>query len=259
MTKKRKSYGRLEGKVAIVTGAASGIGRAIAIAFATEGAKVVISTARNRGGLIETQSMAGSSSISCLMADASVAADVAALVAHTEETFGRLDILCNNAGMISMALTEDLSEEDWDHVIDVNLKGTFLGCKYAIPAMKRGGGGSIINMGSVNSMVGSAGYSHYCAAKAGVLLLTKTVALEYAPHGIRANAICPGLIDTPMNEPYEKELGGRAAMEEMCLKLQPLGLGKAEQVAAAAVFLASDESSLITGSDILVDGGFTAQ
>jgi len=255
----RKGLDRLEGKVAIVTGAASGIGRAIALAYANEGAKVVISTARNEQGLIETQSMTSKSSVLRFMADSSVAADVEALVRFAEKTFGRLDILCNNAGTIAAALTEEISEQDWDRVIAVNLKGTFLGCKYAIPAMKRSNGGSIVNIGSVNSLVGSAGYSHYCASKAGVLLLTKTVALEYASHGIRANIICPGMIDTPMNEPYEKELGGRAAMEQMCSTLQPLGLGRPEQVAAAAVFLASDESSLITGADILVDGGFTAQ
>jgi NAD(P)-dependent dehydrogenase (short-subunit alcohol dehydrogenase family) len=251
--------GRLSGKVAIVTGAAGGIGRAIALAFANEGARVIISTARNEKGLLQTQSMGPSGSIAVRMADASVAADVEGLVAFAEEKFGRLDVICNNAGVVTAALTEDLSEQDWDRVIDVNLKGTFLGCKYAIPAMKRVNGGSIVNIGSINSFVGVPMYSHYCASKGGVLLLTKTVALEHAKDKIRANVICPGWIDTPMNEASMEEMGGRSKMEEICLTVQPLGLGRPEQVAAAAVFLASDESSLVTGTDIVVDGGFTAQ
>jgi NAD(P)-dependent dehydrogenase (short-subunit alcohol dehydrogenase family) len=251
--------GRLSDKVAIVTGAAGGIGRAIAIAYANEGAKVIISTARNEKGLLETQSMAPKGSIAVRMTDASVAADVQGLVALAEEKFGRLDVMCNNAGIATGAFTADMPEQDWDRVIAVNLKGTFLGCKYAIPAMQKVKGGSIVNIGSINSFVGVPMHGHYCASKAGVLLLTKTVALEYAKDKIRANVICPGWIDTPMNEPYMEEMGGRKKMEEACLALQPLGLGKPEQVAAAAVFLASDESSLITGTDLLVDGGFTAQ
>jgi dihydroanticapsin dehydrogenase len=250
---------RLSGKVAIVTGAAGGIGRAIAIAYANEGAKVIISTDRNEKGLLETQSMAPKGSIVGRVADASVAADVRGLVALAEDKFGRLDVMCNNAGIITSASIADMSEEDWDRVIDVNLKGTFLGCKYAIPAMKRANGGSIINIGSINSFVGEPLCGHYCASKGGVLLLTKTVALECAKDKIRANVICPGWIDTPISEPYIEELGGRKKMEEVCATLQPLGMGKPEQVATAAVFLASEESSLITGTDILVDGGFTAR
>lgn len=251
--------GRLHGKVAIVTGAASGIGRAIALAFATEGARVIASTAHNEAGLIETQAMAPRGSITCFKADASIASDAAAVVALAEEKYGRLDIMCNNAGVIASGLIEDIGEDEWDRVIAVNLKGTFLGCKYAVPAMKRAGGGSIVNLGSVNSQVGTAGYSHYCASKGAVLMLTKCVALEGARYRIRANVICPGMIDTPMNAAFEQEVGGRAAMEQACATLQPLGMGRPEQVAAVAVFLAADESSLMTGSEVTVDGGFTAQ
>jgi NAD(P)-dependent dehydrogenase (short-subunit alcohol dehydrogenase family) len=253
------TYGRLAGKVAIVTGAASGIGRAIAVAFADAGARVVASTAHNAAGLMNTQSLAPAGSMVTFMANAAAAQDVEALVAFAEKSFGRLDILCNNAGIIASGLTEHISEQEWDEVMAVNLKSAFLGCKYAIPAMRRARGGSIINLGSVNSFVGTPSYSHYCASKGGVLMLTRTVALECAKDQIRVNAICPGMIDTPMNARFEQEVGGREKLEEICLSLQPLGLGRPEQVAAVAVFLASDESSLITGADIVVDGGFTAQ
>ncbi len=251
--------GRLTGKVAIVTGGASGIGRAMALSFANEGARVVIATAHNENGLIETQAMAPNGSIERFMADASIGTDVEALVAFTEHRFDRLDIMCNNAGVLTTAPIEEMSEQEWDRVIDVNLKGTFFGCRYSIPALRRAGGGSIINIGSVNSVVASAGYGHYCAAKGGVLMLTKTVALECAAQRIRANVICPGIIDTPMNATFEQTMGGRKQFEDACLALQPLGIGRPAQVAAVAVFLASDESSLITGTEIMVDGGFTAQ
>ncbi|MGE3600851.1 MAG: SDR family NAD(P)-dependent oxidoreductase [Dehalococcoidia bacterium] len=256
---KPTGLGRLAGRVAIVTGAAGGIGRAIAVAYANEGANVVISTDRNETGLRETQAMAPAGSIVARRADSSIAADVQGLVALAETQFGRLDIMCNNAGVVTDALIEDMSEKDWDRVINVNLKGTFLGCKYAIPAMKRAGGGSIVNIGSINSFIGEALHGHYCASKGGVLLLTKTVALECAKDKIRANVVCPGWIDTPMNYEYIEALGGRAKVEEALAAMQPLGMGKPEQVAAVAVFLASEESSLVTGTDILVDGGFTAQ
>ena len=251
--------GRLDGKVAIVTGAAGGIGRGIAIAFAQEGAKVVISTDRNQKGLAETRSLAPDGSIATRLSDASKAADMESLVAYAVSEFGRLDIMCNNAGIVTDALLADMTEEEWDRVIAVNLKGTFLGCKYAIRVMKKTGGGSIINIGSVNSFVGEALHSHYCATKGGVLMLSKCAALEYAADKIRTNVICPGWIETPLNYEYIANLGGLEKVEEMLKTVQPLGCGKPEDVAAAAVFLASDESRLITGTSIVVDGGLTAQ
>ncbi|MEO8006183.1 MAG: glucose 1-dehydrogenase [Betaproteobacteria bacterium] len=250
---------RLQGKVAIVTGAAGGIGRAIALAFANEGAKVVISTGRNEAGLRETRELAPPNSIECRVADSSVAADVKGLVEFAEKRFGKLDILCNNAGILTDATLVDTTEEDWDRTIDVNLKGTFLGCKYAIPAMIRAGGGSIVNIGSVNSFVGEPLHVAYCASKGGVLMITKCAAIEYASQKIRANVVCPGWIDTPMNTAYIENLGGLQQVEKMLETVQPLGTGRPEQVAAAAVFLASDEASLITGTSLLVDGGLTAQ
>jgi NAD(P)-dependent dehydrogenase (short-subunit alcohol dehydrogenase family) len=251
--------GRLAGKIAVVTGAAGGIGRGIAIAFANEGAKVLISTDRNEKGLAETQSLAPTGSITTRMADASRYADMEALIGEALSQFGKLDVMCNNAGIVTDALIGDMTEEEWDRVIAINLKGTFLGTKFAIRAMQKTGGGSIVNIGSVNSFVGEALHAHYCATKGGVLMLSKCAALEYAKDKIRTNVICPGWIDTPMNYEYIANLGGLAKVEEMLKSVQPLGCGRPEDVAAAAVFLASDESRLITGTSILVDGGLTAQ
>jgi len=235
------------------------MGRAIAVTFAEEGAKVVISTGRNEAGLKETKALAPAGSIIAEMADASVASDMQRLVTIAEREFGKLDILVNNAGILTDATLVETTEEDWDRTIDVNLKGTFLGCKYAIPAMQRAGGGAIVNIGSVNSFVGEPLHVAYCASKGGVLLLTKCAAIEYAKDKIRANAVCPGWIDTPMNTEYIENLGGLAQVEEMLETVQPLGTGRPEQVAAAVLFLASDEASLITGTSLLVDGGLTAQ
>lgn len=251
--------GRLEGKVAIVTGAASGIGRAIAVAFANEGAKVIITTDRNLEGLKQTQALAPEGSIEYRLADSSRAKDIQEVVALAEDKWGRLDVLCNNAGIVTDAMLVDTTEEDWDRTINVNLKGTFLGCKYAIPAMKRVGGGSIINIGSINSFIGEPLHVAYCASKGGVLMLTKTAALEHAKDKIRVNVVCPGWVDTPMNTEYIENIGGRDKVDAMLETVQPLGTGQPEQIASAVVFMACDESSLITGTSLLVDGGFTAQ
>lgn len=256
---KAEGSGRLAGKVAVVTGAASGIGRAIAVAFANEGAKVVATTDRNIEGLKETQAQAPEGSIEVKLADASKASDVQDVFAFAEETFGKLNVICNNAGIVTDAMIVDTTEEDWDRTIDINLKGAFLGAKYGIPALQRAGGGSIINLGSVNSFVGEPLHVAYCASKGGVLMLTKCAAIEYAKDKIRANVVCPGWIDTPMNTEYIENLGGLKEVEKMLETVQPLGTGRPEQVAAVAVFLASDESSLVTGTSILVDGGLTAQ
>lgn len=251
-------FGRLAGKVAIVTGAARGIGRAIAVAFAQEGAKVVITTDSNMAGLKETVSMAPEA-IEMRQADSARGADVEAVVAYTEKRFGRLDILVNNAGIQTEATLVETTEEDWDRTIDIHLKGAFLGCKYAIPAMKRSGGGSIVNIGSVNSFVGETLHVAYCAAKGGMLMVTKCAAIEYAKDKIRVNTVCPGWIDTPLNTSYIEVMGGADKVAEMLAQRQLLGVGRPEQVAAATVFLASEEASLITGTSLIVDGGYTAQ
>jgi NAD(P)-dependent dehydrogenase (short-subunit alcohol dehydrogenase family) len=250
--------GRLAGKVAIVTGAARGIGRAIAVAFAREGAKIVITTDSNLVGLKDTKSLAPEA-MEMRQADSASADDVRNVVAYAEKRFGRLDILVNNAGIQTEATLVDTSEEDWDRTIDIHLKGTFLGCKYAIPAMKRTGGGSIINIGSVNSFLGESLHVAYCAAKGGMVMVTKCAAIEYAKDRIRSNIICPGWIDTPLNTSYIEAMGGAEKVTEMLAQRQLLGVGRPEQVAAATVFLASDEASLITGTSLIVDGGYTAQ
>ncbi|AXK63937.1 SDR family oxidoreductase [Burkholderia sp. IDO3] len=251
--------GRLAGKVAVVTGAASGIGRCIALRFAREGARVIATTSRDVAQLDATCAMAPDGAIVGRQADARSAEQVGELVDFVERAFGRLDILCNNAGVIREAMLVDTTEADWDAVMDVNLKGVFLGCKYAIPAMIRSGGGSIVNLGSTSSFVGEPLHAAYCASKGGVLMLTRCVAIEHAKDRIRANAVCPGWIDTPMNTPFIDALGGRQRMDALLDAVQPLGMGTPEQVADVALFLASDESSFVTGTSVLVDGGLTAQ
>lgn len=250
--------GRLDGKVVIVTGAGGGIGRAMAHKLAQEGAMVAaadISEERLAGtvagldGTIRTQHC-----------DVSKAVEVERLVADTVAAFGKLTTICNNAGISIPARVTDLSEEDWDRTIDVNLKGVYLGCKYAIPEMLKGGGGSVINVGSVNSLVAEPFLSAYCASKGGVLMLTKEIALDFARDNIRANCICPGWVDTPINWPHAEMMGGLGQVLETLPDWQPIGRqGYPEEIANVAAFLASDESSFMTGSAVVVDGGMTAK
>jgi NAD(P)-dependent dehydrogenase (short-subunit alcohol dehydrogenase family) len=250
---------QLAGKVAIVTGAARGIGRAIAVSFAREGATVIACTDADRKGLAETAELGGTGAIETQLCDVSVASQMEDLVASTEARHGGLDVLVTCAAIQLHAYLTEISEADWDRQVDVNLKGTFLALKYSIPAMIRRGGGAIVTIGSVNSLVGETHHSAYVASKGGVLMLTKCAALEYASDGIRANCICPGWVDTPLNYEYMEMLGGREkVMAEIPLE-QPLGAGLPEQVADVAVFLASAASSLMTGSAVVVDGGYTAR
>lgn len=246
--------GRLEGKVAIVTGAGSGIGKATALLFAREGAKVVCADIK---GADETASAIGDNALA-VTADVSQSADVRAMVDAATSRFGRLDVIFNNAGIEGeQAPTADASEENFDRVIAINLKGVFLGMKYAIPAMLANGGGSIINTASVAGLVGFPNIPAYCASKGGVIQLSKTAALEYATQGIRVNAICPGVIWTPM---VERFTGGTEEAREQFAAIEPVGrMGSADEVAAMALYLASDESSFVTGAALPIDGGFTAR
>jgi dihydroanticapsin dehydrogenase len=251
---------QLEGKIAIVTGAARGIGRASAIEFAREGARVVIADV-DEAGLRETEAIASEfSDVAHKVTDVSQARQVEDLVGFALERHGRLDVMFNNAGILQPATVVDMPEETWDRIIDVNLKGVFLGCKYAIPALLQSGGGSIINTGSVNSLVAEPFLSAYCASKGGVLMLTKQVALDYAQQNIRCNCICPGWVDTPINDPHANMMGGVEKVLEGIADWQPMGRqGMPREIGRVAVFLASDDSSFMTGSAVVADGGMTAK
>jgi len=251
---------RLSGKVAIVTGAGRGIGRASALAFAREGAKVVLADIHEENLRAAYEEVRGLGDARMLVTDVAKAADVERLIRFTVDTFGRLDVLFNNAGILIPNPVTELDEETWDRTIDVNLKSVFLGCKYAIPEMLKSGGGSIINMGSVNSLVAEPFLPAYCASKGGILMLTKQVALDYAKHNIRVNCICPGWVDTPINTPHAEMMGGVEKVLATIDEWQPIGRqGRPEEIANVAVFLASDESSFMTGSAVVVDGGMTAK
>lgn len=249
---------KLAGKVAIVTGAASGIGKATALLFASDGAKVVASDwTEEAGAAVVAEITAGGGDALFVRADVSKPADVQALVAQAVDRFGGLDVIFNNAGIEGeQAATADCSLENWDRVIGINLKGVFLGMKYAIPEMLKRGGGSIVNNASVAGVVGFRNIPAYCASKGGVIQLTKTAALEYATQGVRVNAICPGVIWTPM---VERFTGDSAEARKAFEALEPVGrFGTAEEVARVALFLASDDSSFCTGAPFIVDGGFVA-
>jgi NAD(P)-dependent dehydrogenase (short-subunit alcohol dehydrogenase family) len=242
--------GRLAGKVAVVTGAGSGMGRAMVRQFCAQGAQVVAADVSGKQDDLPAELGAD-----CLAthADVSSSADVRAMLDLAMERFGRLDVLCNNAGIVGpLAPTAECDEEAFDQVIAVNLRGVFLGMKYAIPLMLKTGGGSIINTSSMASLVAFTGMPAYSASKGGVSMLTKLTAAEYAAQGIRVNAILPGAIDTGMTKSLPKDyLEGAIAATLMGR------IGTPDEIAHLAVFLASDESSFITGTLTPVDGGYT--
>jgi NAD(P)-dependent dehydrogenase (short-subunit alcohol dehydrogenase family) len=251
--------GRLDNKIALVTGAGSGIGRATALVFAREGAKVMVADIVVEGGQETVQQIeaAGGEAI-FVKADVSQAADVEALIAQTVETYGRLDCAFNNAGIEGgVKPTIDCTEEEFDRTIAVNLTGVWLCMKYEIQQMLSQGGGTIVNTASAAGLVGFPGLPDYVASKHGVVGLTKTAALEYAKSGIRVNAVCPGVIQTPMVERGAQLSPG---FDELAVSMEPVGrFGQPSEVGEAVVWLCSDAASFVTGIPMQVDGGLVAQ
>ncbi len=251
--------GRLDGKVALITGAGGGIGRTMATLFATEGARVVVADTAEPDGnaTVEEIDQAGGDA-AFVQVDVSKATDAEAMARFALDTYGELTVLCNNAGIFPAddGGAVDTPEDVWDRVISVNLKGVWLGCKYGIPALLESGGGSIVNTASFVAFMGAATPQiAYTASKGGVLSMTREIAAEFARKGIRANALCPGPIETPLLA----ELIADPIRRDRRLVHIPMGrFGQAEEVARAALWLASDESSLMTGAALVIDGGITA-
>lgn len=245
---------KFESKVAIVTGGASGIGESAVRLFAAEGAKVVIADFSDRGQTISDELNSQGMDTLFVKTDVTNEQDIINMVDQTVQKYGKLDILYANAGIAQDGPADQLLSENWKRTIDINLTGVFLSDKYAIKQMiAQGTGGAIVNCGSIHSHVGKAGVTAYASAKGGVKLLTQSLSLDYASQGIRVNAVCPGYIDTPLIK------GRTEAITQHLVGLHPMGrLGQPEEVAKAVLFLASDDASFITGTTLLVDGGYTA-
>ena len=249
----------LDGKVAIVTGATDGIGLATALAFAKEGAKVVVVGRDEVKGKAALAKVEKQGEAVYFKADVSNSAQVNRLVGETIRRFGRIDILVNNSAVAPAGTILTTSEETWNYVMDVNLKGVFLCCKHVIPHMQKQGGGVIVNIGSINSLMAMENEAAYDASKGGVLMLTKAIALDFAKSKIRANCICPGAVETTMlNGSLNASSDPRKAREWIMERHPMKRIGTPEEIAQVALFLASDSSSFMTGAAIPVDGGILA-
>jgi NAD(P)-dependent dehydrogenase (short-subunit alcohol dehydrogenase family) len=251
---------KLDGKVAIVTGGASGIGRASAIAFAREGAKVVIADVdQHRGKETAEAIQADGGEALFYRADVSREAEVERMVADTVTRWGRIDILFNNAGVVLVKPLEETTEAEWDRVMSINLKAAFLAIKHVVPHLRRMGGGAILNTGSIGSMVGQLKTPVYIASKGAIALLTKTLALDYGRDNIRVNCLCPGITDTPMLREHIGDGPKGEANIRARISRVPLGnILRPEDLARAALYLVSDDSAGITGITHIVDGGLLA-
>jgi len=247
---------RLKGKVALISGGARGQGAGEARLFATEGAKVVIGDVLDdlaRQTAQEINAKTGGHAVAAVHLDVTRSGDWRAAVDACEREFGGLDILVNNAGIFNTTGLEETTEELWDAVVNINQKGVWLGMKFAVPAMRKRGGGSIINISSVAGLTGSTGSTAYHGTKGAVRLLTKAAAVQYGPEKIRANSVHPGIIATQMIDIIPKH------QRQAFTALVPLRReGTAEDVAKVVLFLASDDSSYVTGSELVVDGGLNA-
>ena len=249
---------RLDGKVCIVTGAGSGIGRASAIRFAEEGARVTAVDIDLDSAEATVRSI-GPAAIA-VQADVSIASEVKAYTDATVERWGGLHVVFNNAGVNLPGVFHEASDEVIDRTLDVNVKGCIYGCRYAIPYMLAGGGGSLINTTSVNGIVAEPFLTIYATSKGAIVMLSKGIALDYAKQGIRCNALAPGWVDTPINYAHAEMLGGLKEVYATIDSFQPIGRpGEPREIANVALFLASDESSFVTGSVIVADGGMTAK
>mgnify|MGYP005989531781 CR=1 FL=1 len=249
---------RLEGKRCIVTGGASGIGEATVRRFVEEGAEVLIADLNLAGA----QALAAElgSAVTAGKCDARQEADVRGVAAAALERWENVDVLVNNAGIELSKTYEDTSTDEWAAVIDTNLRGPWLFCKYIVPKMVERGAGSVINVSSLNGLVGFPLSTAYGSAKGGLVVFTRDMAIELGPSGVRVNCVCPGVIATPMMERWTQSMPDQAEAQEMLRGTMPIGrLGQASEVASAILFFASDDSTLCQGSVLSVDGGFTAQ
>ena len=260
MQTQNASEGRLAGKVCLITGGARGIGATSAALFAREGAKVALADLKDdlgegvRRGIVQEGGQACYHH--CDVTDSSA---VAALVNDVVSRFGAIDVLFNNAGTAIAGGVEALSEEDWDRTFAINVKSMFLCSKFVVPIMRQGGGGVIIHMGSESGLVGLPMHPAYCASKGAVINLARSMALAHAADGIRVNCLCPGTIPTPLYHEFTAQLPDRTEVEARLKNEHPLGFGTETDIAHAALFLASDESRYMTGSSLIVDGGYTAK
>ena len=246
---------RLDGKIALITGAASGIGRGVALTFAREGARVIVVDVNAAGAeAVAAEIMAGGGQAHVERADVSRAEEVRALMERVRERAGALDILMANAGVMICKTLEETGEDEWDHMHGVNLRGMFLTIKYGGPLVRRPGG-VILTTGSIDGLYGAPENAAYAATKGGIIAMSKAAALDYAKVGIRLNCLCPGWIDTPINDLYFRD---KPEEKEKAARLHPVNrLGTPQDIASAALFLASEEASFIVGLPLVVDGGMT--